>query len=36
MKYIASAVLFGVAGLIATSGMDGWGWFLFVGALICL
>lgn len=30
----ASTACFIVAGLIALSGNDGWGWFLFVGVLI--
>lgn len=34
MKYIPSAVCFAAAGYLAAHGIDGWGWFLFVGVIL--
>lgn len=34
MKYIPSAVCFSAAGYLAANGIDGWGWFLFVGVIL--
>ena len=30
----AALICFVAAGILAYNGMDGWGWFLFVGLLI--
>ncbi len=34
MKYIPSAVYFAADGYLSAHGLDGWGWFLFVGAIL--
>ena len=32
-RYLPSIVCFAAAGYLASKGMSGWGWFLFVGVL---
>lgn len=34
MKYLPSTALFVAAGVIAATGHDGWGWFLFLGFIL--
>lgn len=33
-KILPATACFAVAGYLAIKGLDGWGWFLFVGVLL--
>lgn len=34
MKYLPTTVCFAAAACLATHGIDGWGWFLFIGVIL--
>ncbi|EIZ89281.1 hypothetical protein CFSAN001690_17040 [Salmonella enterica subsp. enterica serovar Cerro str. CFSAN001690] len=34
MKYLPTTVCFVAAAYLAAHGIDGWGWFLFIGVIL--